>query len=505
MTKAYLAKQIKEFEKSLCKSPSDNLEWLMEKAAEESAKWLYEKYPNSFFIILCGPGNNGGDGYCIANELVSIAKVNAPKNPISIRIIDVMPSKQKSALCKSKSENHTFQKIDHKFLKKCLEDVYDEDNLKIVIVDSIFGIGGRVDLPARVEKIIKTANLFYNKIAIDISTGLNSNTGEISKVCFNASSTVTFLGLKLGQLINQGKIYSGDIVLKDLGFNMNKIVKPAVHEFSYKDIKSKLPVRKKDAHKRNHGKLLIVAGDEGYGGAGILTSETALKTGTGLVKLLTRKSHVSPSLAKNPEVMVCGADNAQDLEQNFLWSDVFVCGPGMFENYWSEQLLYKLITYAEKNRIPTLLDAGALRLLTKEPFTKMALPKDIILTPHPGEASSLLGITTEKIQKNRLKAAKDLHVKFGGIIVLKGHGTVIHDGEESYLSSSGGPELAVAGSGDILSGVIGSLMAQGLQPLDAAVAGVALHSNAGDSFAKEIGNIGLAASELIPHIRNALN
>ena len=159
----------------------------------------------------------------------------------------------------------------------------------------------------------------------------------------------------------------------------------------------------------------------------------------------------------------------------------------------------------KKNRIPTLLDAGALRLLTKEPFTKMALPKDIILTPHPGEASSLLGITTEKIQKNRLKAVKDLHIKFGGIIVLKGHGTVIHDGKESYLCSSGGPELAVAGSGDILSGVIGSLMAQGLQPKDAAIAGVALHANAGDFFAKEMGNIGLAASELIPHIRNALN
>ena len=129
----------------------------MEKAAEESAKWLYEKYPNSFFIILCGPGNNGGDGYCIANELVNIAKVNAPKNPISIKIMDVMPSKQKSVLCKSKSENHTSQRVDHKFLKKCLKDIDDEDNLKIVIVDAIFGIGGRVDLPARVEKIIKTS------------------------------------------------------------------------------------------------------------------------------------------------------------------------------------------------------------------------------------------------------------------------------------------------------------------------------------------------------------
>ena len=489
MNSIYTAEQVRAFEENSFIKEGDDLRAMME-AAKQSVEILNKDFSTSEFLILCGPGNNGGDGYFIGIGLSELKK--------RVKFLDVLDHIKKSPLCE-----HAFKAAkDSDFINaKTIKDI----SSKTVIVDAIFGIGGRIDLGSELEEILSDCNRFESKIAIDVPTGLDSNTGEISQACFNADKTITFIGLKLGQLINQGKIYSGDIVLKDLGFNMNKIVKPTVHEFSYKDIKSKLPVRIKDAHKGNHGKLLVVAGDEGYGGAGILTSEAALKTGTGLVKLLTRKSHVSPSLAKNPEVMVCGSDNAQDLEQNFLWPNVFVCGPGMFENYWSEQLLYKLITYAKKNRIPTLLDAGALRLLTKEPFTKMALPKDIILTPHPGEASSLLGITTEKIQKNRLKAVKDLHIKFGGIIVLKGHGTVIHDGKESYLCSSGGPELAVAGSGDILSGVIGSLMAQGLQPLDAAVAGVALHANAGDFFAKEMGNIGLAASELIPHIRNALN
>jgi len=485
----YTAEQVRAFEENSFIKEGDDLRAMME-AAKQSVEILNKDFSTSEFLILCGPGNNGGDGYFIGIGLSELKK--------RVKFLDVLDHIKKSPLCE-----HAFKAAkDSDFINaKTIKDI----SSKTVIVDAIFGIGGRIDLGSELEEILSDCNRFESKIAIDVPTGLDSNTGEISQACFNADKTITFIGLKLGQLINQGKIYSGDIVLKDLGFNMNKIVKPTVHEFSYKDIKSKLPVRIKDAHKGNHGKLLIVAGDEGYGGAGILTSEAALKTGTGLVKLLTRKSHVSPSLAKNPEVMVCGSDNAQDLEQNFLWPNVFVCGPGMFENYWSEQLLYKLITYAKKNRIPTLLDAGALRLLTKEPFTKMALPKDIILTPHPGEASSLLGITTEQIQKNRLKAVKDLHIKFGGIIVLKGHGTVIHDGKESYLCSSGGPELAVAGSGDILSGVIGSLMVQGLQPKDAAIAGVALHANAGDFFAKEMGNIGLAASELIPHIRNALN
>ena len=489
MNSIYTAEQVRAFEENSFIKEGDDLRAMME-AAKQSVEILNKDFSTSEFLILCGPGNNGGDGYFIGIGLSELKK--------RVKFLDVLDHIKKSPLCE-----HAFKAAkDSDFINaKTIKDI----SSKTVIVDAIFGIGGRIDLGSELEEILSDCNRFESKIAIDVPTGLDSNTGEISQACFNADKTITFIGLKLGQLINQGKIYSGDIVLKDLGFNMNKIVKPTVHEFSYKDIKSKLPVRIKDAHKGNHGKLLVVAGDEGYGGAGILTSEAALKTGTGLVKLLTRKSHVSPSLAKNPEVMVCGSDNAQDLEQNFLWPNVFVCGPGMFENYWSEQLLYKLITYAKKNRIHTLLDAGALRLLTKEPFTKMALPKDIILTPHPGEASSLLGITTEQIQKNRLKAVKDLHIKFGGIIVLKGHGTVIHDGKESYLCSSGGPELAVAGSGDILSGVIGSLMAQGLQPKDAAIAGVALHANAGDFFAKEMGNIGLAASELIPHIRNALN
>jgi NAD(P)H-hydrate epimerase len=210
-------------------------------------------------------------------------------------------------------------------------------------------------------------------------------------------------------------------------------------------------------------------------------------------------------LAKNPEVMVSGADNVQDLENHFLYSDVLVCGPGMYENYWSEQLLFKLLAFAVKNQTPTLLDAGALRLLSKKPFSNMSLPKDIVLTPHPGEASSLLGVSTDVIQNDRLRAAKELNAKFGGIVVLKGHGTIICDSKESYLCCSGGPELAIAGSGDVLSGLIGSLMAQGLKPIDAAMAGVALHGNAGESFARSIGAIGLAASELIPHIRNALN
>ncbi len=489
MNSVYTAKQIQSFEKSLFVSKDEELE-LMKRAADDSVDWLKEKFPSNNFIILCGPGNNGGDGYFIG---LGLRKLH-----FKVQFVDTIPETKKSYLC-----NLAFNKTCNEEFVTC-EDI-EKLSIDSVVIDAIFGIGGRINLSKEIRSLLESAKKFKAKIAIDMPTGLCAATGKISKACFDADHTITFIALKLGQLINQDKEFCGKIVLKDLGLDMTKTIKPTIREFNYKDIKSNLPVRKKNAHKGQHGKLLIVAGDEGYGGAGILASEAALKTGAGLVTLLTRESHVSSSLAKNPEVMVSGADNVQNLDNHFLCSDVLVCGPGMYENYWSEQLLFKLITFAAKNQTPTLLDAGALRLLSKKPFANMPLPKDIVLTPHPGEASSLLGVSTDVIQNDRLRAAKELNAKFGGIVVLKGHGTIICDSKESYLCSSGGPELAVAGSGDVLSGLIGSLMAQGLKPIDAVMAGVALHGSAGESFARSIGAIGLAASELIPYIRNALN
>ena len=462
----------------------------MRKAASESAAWLQQYYLNKKFIILCGPGNNGGDGLYIGIEL---SKLNS-----FVIIIDVLADKKKSAL----NQQAYFAASNLEFIG--LDKLADVEK-DFVVIDAIFGIGGRSELDSDLEKAIEITERFQHRVAIDMPTGLNPNTGNIISKCFSADQTITFLGIKLGQLINQGKIYTGNLILKDLSLNMNKNKKPIAHEFLFKDIKSLLPAREKDAHKGNHGKLLIVAGDKGYGGAGLLASEAALKTGAGLIKLLTRKSYVASTLSRNPEIMVIGSKNAQDLKDHFSWSEVLVCGPGMFENYWSEQLFFETMCHAEKNKIPTLLDAGALRLLSIEPFSKLSLPQNLILTPHPGEASCLLGISTEEVQKDRIKAAQDLHLKFGGTIVLKGRGTIVCDGQTNYLCGAGGPELAVAGSGDILSGVIGSLLAQGLSPKDASLAGVALHSKAGNEFSEKIGSIGLAASELVPLIRNILN
>ena len=489
MNNIYTAEQVKRFETNSFVLKGDDLR-AMQEAAKQSVKVLIKDYSEADYLVLCGPGNNGGDGYFIGLGLSESNKC--------VKFINVLEDSKKSPLCEyafKKVKNLEF--VDLKELKNISK--------KTVVIDAIFGIGGRIDLDNELMEVLSVCNEFESKVAIDIPTGLDSNTGETSKACFNADKTITFIAYKVGQRINDGKNFCGELILKDLGLGMSTNENPEVIEFSYEDIRSNIPKRKQTAHKGNHGKLLIVAGDEGFGGAGILSSESGLKTGAGLVKLLTRKSHVSASLARNPEVMVSGADNAQDLEANLSWPDSIVAGPGMFDNFWSEQLLYKLLESLIDSNIPTLLDAGALRLMTRKAFTKIKLHEQTVLTPHPGEAAEMLKITTEEIQNNRVKSAKELQKKYGCIIVLKGHGTIICNKQNAYLCSSGGPELAVAGSGDILSGVIGSLIAQGLTPWDAAITGVGIHAQAGEAFANDVGKIGLAASEIIAYIRTQLN
>tara|TARA_B100000945_G_scaffold51063_2_gene36770 strand:- start:6518 stop:7987 length:1470 start_codon:yes stop_codon:yes gene_type:complete len=485
----YSTQQVKDFEEKSFIQKDDDLHAMIS-AAEHSIEILVNAYPSSDFLILCGPGNNGGDGYFIGLGLEKLQK--------SVKLVDVFKDHKKSRLC-----DHAFEQA--KYLQFISPDKIKNISKKTVVVDAIFGIGGRINFGEKLKNILFLCNKFESRVAVDLPTGVDGNTGEIAKACFNADITITFIGFKLGQKINKGKSYCGEIILKDLGLNMSKNVNATLKEFAYEDIKDKLPKRKEDSHKGNHGKLLVIAGDEGLGGAGILSSESGIKTGAGLVRLLTRKSNISSSLSRNPEVMVSGGDNAQDLDTYFAWPDIIVAGPGMFKNFWSEQMLYRLLESSKNNSIPILLDAGALRLLTHKSFTKIKLNKQTVLTPHPGEAAEMLKISTNEIQKNRIQSAKQIQKKYGCIVVLKGYGTIICDKKNTYLCSSGGPELGVAGSGDILAGFIGALIAQGLTPMDAAISGVAIHAEAGKAFSEKVGNIGLSSSELITYIRDLLN
>lgn len=271
--------------------------------------------------------------------------------------------------------------------------------------------------------------------------------------------------------------------------------------FNFESLGIRLPQRNKNAHKGSHGKVLVIAGSEGMGGAGILASEASLYCGSGLVTLFTHKSNVEASLVRNPEIMALGIQDRIESPDNI---NVFLIGPGFTNDKWSE-IAYKCLSTNTKNAY-LIFDAGALYFLS-EP-TKINVSKGAILTPHPGEAAKLLNTAIENIQANRESSAKKIAIKYDAeAVILKGYNTVVYikNTDKTFLCKDGGPELASAGTGDVLAGILSALLAQGLSIKDACLLAVAVHSKAGINFREEVGEIGLNASALIMLSRKMLN
>ena len=271
--------------------------------------------------------------------------------------------------------------------------------------------------------------------------------------------------------------------------------------FNFESLGIRLPQRNKNAHKGSHGKVLVIAGSEGMGGAGILASEASLYCGSGLVTLFTHKSNVEASLARNPEIMALGIQDRIESPDNI---NVFLIGPGFTNDKWSE-IAYKCLSTNTKNAY-LIFDAGALYFLS-EP-KKINVSKGAILTPHPGEAAKLLNTAIENIQANRESSAKKIAIKYDAeAVILKGYNTVVYikNTDKTFLCKDGGPELASAGTGDVLAGILSALLAQGLSIMDACLLAVAVHSKAGINFKEEVGEIGLNASALIMLSRKMLN
>ena len=271
--------------------------------------------------------------------------------------------------------------------------------------------------------------------------------------------------------------------------------------FNFESLGIRLPQRNKNAHKGSHGKVLVIAGSEGMGGAGILASEASLYCGSGLVTLFTHKSNVEASLVRNPEIMALGIQDRIESPDNI---NVFLIGPGFTNDKWSE-IAYECLSNNTENAY-LILDAGALYFLS-EP-KKISVSKGAILTPHPGEAAKLLNTTIENIQANRESSAQKIAIKYDAeAVILKGHNTVVYmkNTDKTFLCKDGGPELASAGTGDVLAGILSALLAQGLSIMDACLLAVAVHSKAGINFKEEVGEIGLNASALIMLSRKMLN
>ncbi|MGZ4998046.1 MAG: NAD(P)H-hydrate dehydratase, partial [Methylobacter sp.] len=365
-----------------------------------------------------------------------------------------------------------------------------------VLVDALLGTGLDRPVAGLYAEAIQAMNAHSAPVvAVDIPSGLNADTGNAMGCAVNAVCTVTFIGLKQGLFTGQAAEYCGEIYYAQLGVPDD--VFAGLEATATRVVKVPLPRRHRYAHKGNCGHVLIVGGELGYSGAAIMAGEAALRVGSGLVSIATRAEHTGLLNLNRPELMCHGVETSEHLSALLAKVDVVVVGPGLRQSDWAKALFHAAISAGK----PTVVDADGLNLLAAAPTAKTYW----ILTPHPGEAARLLNCATAAIQHDRFAAALSLQANYGGVAVLKGAGTLIASEHQLAVSNTGNPGMASGGMGDVLSGVIAGLLAQGLSLRDAAQQGVYLHGLAADLAAEKDGERGLLASDLMPYLRQLVN
>jgi hydroxyethylthiazole kinase-like uncharacterized protein yjeF len=478
---------------------------LMENAGRGATRFLLEKFPDigkKRVGVLAGRGNNGGDGYVIARYL----KQKGVRVTVYL-LADANRVKGDAA-------------ANLKFLKPLevpLVEIPDEDSLAHlqsemtdvdVWIDAILGTGLKSDVRGYFKTVIELINGLNKPVfAVDVPSGLNSDTGQVCGACIRASATATFAFAKTGHFTHPGPQYSGALNIIDIGIP-NLIadeIKPRQWLITKKDIENCLTTRQPDAHKGTTGHVLVVAGSPGKTGAAAMTSISALRSGAGLVTLGVAES-LSPVLepqvieamtAPLPETQpgILGESAFETLDKLMADKKCIAIGPGLGQAENTKKLITKIVKAACK---PLVIDADGLNSLAGQTRLFKSADAPIILTPHPGEMARLTGSSVSVVQQNRIKCARDFAVGFNVHVVLKGAHTVIAvpDGRV-FINPTGNAGMASGGMGDVLTGVIAGLIAQGLSAVDACRAGVYIHGAAADSLAQEIGPWGYLAGEVM--------
>jgi len=487
--KLYTAEQTRALDHSAIHSHHIPGITLMSRAARAAFRCLLASWPDPQCLqVLCGTGNNGGDGFLIADM--------AHKRGIPVTVLQLGdPDKigGDALLARQQALANGVQILPFE----------DTPLLSVgVIVDAMLGTGLGGDVRGVYREAIEAINATGTGVlAVDIPSGLCADSGRVLGAAVRADLTVTFIGLKRGLFTLDAADHTGAVQFSDLEVppEVYASVPTNCSRLELEPLLERLPSRPATAHKGLYGTVLIVGGDYGMAGAAAMAAEAALRCGAGLVRVATRPEHVAALVARTPEVMPLGVSSGEDFAPLLEAADVLVVGPGLGQSPWSEHLLH----VAAATGKPMVLDADGLNLLAAGRQVANAQRDNWVLTPHPGEAARLLGCSTGEVQGDRFGAVQALQRRHGGVAILKGNGSLIADQEQLLLSDYGNPGMASGGMGDVLSGVIGALLAQHLPALEAAALGVCLHGAAGDIAAQQ-GQRGLAASDLIPEMRALL-
>lgn len=484
----YKADDVRQGEQTVAQSLGLDMYTLMERAGQAVFARVLDAFPETHSpLICCGGGNNGGDGYIVA-ALAKQAGMNVVLwqmgGPEKLTGDAARARDAWLALGGSISEPES--------------DIPEQTDL---IIDALLGTGLSGTVREDYAALINAVNASGRPvIAVDIPSGLCADTGVVLGCSVNAVSTVSFIGLKRGLFTGQAADYTGEVQFAGLGVAkyFAEQVPPVTSLIDDEEICRLCTPRSRTAHKGSNGRVLCLGGDRGMFGAIRLASEACARTGAGLTRVVTQPENVPAIVGACPELMVYDwRGNSYEINNHLEWTDIIAIGPGLGSSSWGRSLL----GYSRTAEKPMVADADCLNLLVKTPdFSNKR-----IITPHPGEAARLLATTVKDVESDRFKAAERLQHKYGGVVVLKGAGTLIHDGRQCWVCSAGNPGMASGGMGDVLTGVIAGLLAQGLSLAQAARAGVWIHATAADLCAEEKGERGMLASDLFPYIRKLLN
>lgn len=468
---------------------------LMQRAASAAIDIAAAAYPAARrWQVVCGAGNNGGDGYALARL--------AAERGIAVSVIAMTPP---AALRNDAASAYRDFAVSGGNAQPWDGTLDSQANL---LVDAVLGSG----IERTVEGLFADAIEAISRhpapvLALDLPSGLGADDGRVFGHAVRADRTVTFVGLKAGLFLGHGPAHTGEVHFAGLGIpdSARATVTPLLRRISDAAIRDALPPRNAEAHKGDFGHAVIVGGSPGMAGAVSMSGQAALRCGAGRVSVLTHPGHCAPLLAACPELMCHEQDlkthqemaRPAELARLLARAAAVAVGPGLGTGDWG-RFLWQEVSRCER---PLVVDADALNLLARSPTRS----DHWILTPHPGEAGRLLGTSAAAVQADRRGALAELVSRYGGTVVLKGAGTLVSSmNGVPWLCAAGNPGMATAGMGDILTGVIVALLAQGMSQEVAAVIGAGVHSRAADAAAGKAPR-GMLATDLLPQLRRFVN
>ena len=457
---------------------------LMQRAAAAALALLERRWPRvRRLVVFAGEGNNGGDAFLLAG----LARARG----IGVRVV-ALGERSRGADAERARAAWSGQG-GGVVLARDLGNTIVGD----VVVDGLFGTGLSRALDGEAARIVEAINAQDAPVlALDVPSGLDADTGHLPGPTVHAHATICFVGWKRGLFTAAGRDACGALELATL--DIPEAARTRIEVDACLLGARGLPVRSHDVNKGSFGHVLAIGGDEGMGGAVRLAGEAALRVGAGLVSVATRAAHAGALHGARPELMVSAVDGPQSIAAALARADALALGPGLGQRAWG----HALWDAALRSGVPAVIDADALNLLAVH---RLDVPPCAVLTPHPGEAARLLDTDVATIQRDRFAAVRALARRWRSVVVLKGSGSLVGDAEGRVaVCPFGNPGMASAGMGDVLTGVIAGMLAQGLDAWEAACTGVTVHARAGDRAAGTAPR-GLIASDLFPALRELVN